>query len=203
MTQEVKENNKDNITIGLPKAGGAVYVAPAGTELPTNADDSLSEAFVNLGYISEDGFTDSKAEENNEVIAWGPETVMISSSSYTKTATFNLLETIRPSVLQFVYGKENVKINEDGSIAAAETGETLPHVVLVVETIQNNGSENPRFRREVLGDCQFVDRSGDQTYNNSDAVTYPVTVRAFKFDSKAIEGKRDYADIFWSKTAAE
>ena len=31
-------NNKDNITIGRPKVGGAIYFAPAGSTLPTDAD---------------------------------------------------------------------------------------------------------------------------------------------------------------------
>lgn len=175
------ENNKDNITIGLPKPGGAIYWAPLGTALPTNAKDSLSEAFVNLGYVTEDGVTINTAEETNEINAWGPETVMISQSNYGKTATFNLLEVCRLSVLQFIYGKDNVKANEDGSLEWSDTGAQLPRGVLVIDTLQNNGGDTPRIHRQILGDCQFIDRSGDQTYNNSDAVSYPISMRAFKF----------------------
>ena len=56
------DNDKSNITIGLPKSNGAVFWAPAGTTLPTNASDALDGAFVNLGYISEDGVTRSTEE---------------------------------------------------------------------------------------------------------------------------------------------
>ena len=199
--EAAKQNDKSNITIGRPKVGGAVYVAPAGTTLPTDADASLTEAFVNLGYVSEDGLTQSTAEENTEILAWGGDKVVVSQDSYGKTATFNLLETIRPSVLQTIYGKEFVEVKEDGSIKVADTGEPLPHIVLVIETIQNNGSEKPRYRRDVYGDCQITDRSGDQTFNNSDPVTYPVTLTAFKFASKAKDGKMAYVDTFWSKTS--
>lgn len=175
------ENNKDNITIGLPKPGGAVYWAPLGTALPTDAKTSLSEDFVNLGYVTSDGVTLSDAEETEEIQAWGPETVMTSQSSYTINATFNLLETSRVAVLQFIYGKDNVTVNEDGSISWRTTGAQLPRGVLVIDTLQNNGGTTPRIHRHVLGDCQFVDRSGDRTYNNSDAVAYPVNMKAFKF----------------------
>lgn len=184
-------NNKDNVTVGLPKPGGAVYFAPLGTTLPTNAKDSLSEEYVNLGYITSDGLTINTAEETSDLEAWGPEVVMTSQTSYTKTVTFNLLEVCRESVLQFLYGKENVTVNEDGSLAWNDTGEQLPRGVLVVDTLQNNGGETPRIHRQILGDCQFVDRSGDEVYNNSDAVSYPISMKAFKF-TPAGESKATY-----------
>jgi hypothetical protein len=196
-------NDKDNITIGRPKVGGAVFWAPAGTALPTDATASLSSSFVNLGYVTEDGVTDTTEEETDSINAWGPEKVMVVQNDYSKTMTLNLLETIRPSVLQFMRGTGNVTINADGSIQSAETGETLPRGVLVVDTLQNNGGANPRFHRIVFGDCQLVDRSGDQTYNNSDPVTFPVNITAYKFDSQATPGKKAYQDDFWSAVTSE
>ena len=196
------DNDKSNITIGLPKTGGAIFWAPLGTTLPTDASTPLPSAFVNLGYISEDGVTLTPAEENNEIKAWGKDTVMVSQESYTETVQYNLLETIRPAALQFIRGAENVVIGNDGSVKTASTGEPLPRGVLVVDTIQNNGSENPRYHRIVYGDCQVTDRSGDQTYNNSDPLMYPVTVTAYKFDSQAITGKKVYHDDFWTGTGS-
>jgi len=191
------ENNKDNITIGLPKPGGAIYFAPSGTTLPTNAADSLSENFVNLGYITEDGVTVSDSEENNEINSWGPETVMIAQSSYGQNLTFNLLESCRESALQFIYGKDNVKIEENGSLRARTTGQQLARGVLVVDTLQNNGGSTPRIHRQVFGDCQFADRSGDKVYNNSDAVSYPVNIRAFKFKDP-LDNTPVYSLEFWT-----
>lgn len=197
----MEENNKDNITIGRPKVGGAIYYAPAGTTLPTDADSSLAAAFVNLGYVTEDGVTQSTSEETDNLIAWGPENVMVVQNDFGETVTYNLLETIRPGVLQYVRGADNVIVGDDGSIKSATTGEQLPRGVIVIDTIQNNGSANPRIHRIVYGDCQITDRSGDQTYNNSDPVTFPVTFTAFKFDSQAVPGKKVYHDDFWSATA--
>ena len=199
--EAAKQNDKSNITIGRPKPGGAIYWAPAGTETPGDADASLGEEFINLGYVSEDGLNIAPAEETSEIVAWGGDKVVVSQDSYGKTATFNLLETIRPSVLQFMYGKENVVIGDDGKLSVADTGEPLPHGILVIETIQNNGSNKPRFRRDVFGDCQVSDRSGDHTFNNSDPVSYPITITAFKFASKVKVGKQVYSDTFWSKTS--
>ena len=196
-------NDKGNITIGLPKAGGAIYFAPAGTTLPTDASTSLSAAYVNLGYVTEDGVTLNTAEESDTIKAWGPETVMVNQTDYTETVTFNLLETIKPAVLQYMRGSANVNIGVDGSIKSGTTGEQLPHGIIVVDTIQNNGSANPRYHRIVYGDCQVSDRSGDQTYNNSDPVTFPVTITAFKFASQAISGKKVYHDDFWTAASGD
>lgn len=196
-------NDKDNITIGRPKVGGAIYYAPAGSTLPTDASTSLSEAYVNLGYVTEDGVTVSTAEETDMIKAWGPENVMVAQNDFGETVTYNLLETIRPAVLQYMRGAENVVIGEDGAIKSGTTGDPLPRGIIVVDTIQNNGSANPRFHRIVYGDCQITDRSGDQTYNNSDPVTFPVTITAFKFDSQALTGKKVYHDDFWSAPTGE
>lgn len=191
-------NDADNITIGLPKTGGAVYWAPLGTTLPTDATTSLNAAFLNLGYITEDGVTVSTSEESDTVNAWGPEPVMVNQTGYSETVTLNLLETIRPAALQYVRGSANVSVDEDGAIASATTGAQLPHGEIVIETIQNNGSDTPRYHRMVFGDCLLSDRSGDQTYNNSDPVTFPVSFVAFKFDSQAISGASVFHDDFWS-----
>lgn len=196
-------NNKDNITIGRPKVGGAIYFAPAGSTLPSDATTTLSASYVNLGYITEDGVTLNTAEETDTIKAWGPETVMVSQTDFTETVTYNLLETIRPAVLQYMRGSANVTIAQDGSIKSGTTGEQLPHGIVVIDTIQNNGSVNPRYHRIVYGDCQVSDRSGDQTYNNSDPVTFPVTITAFKFASQALSGKKVYHDDFWSAPASE
>lgn len=194
------ENNKDNITIGLPKPGGAVYWAPLGTTLPTNASDSLDEAFVNLGYISDEGLTTSTEESVDKIRAWGREVVMISATEYSETFSLNFLETIRESVLQYIKGAANVSIGDDGSVRTKTTGKTLPRGVIVIDTLQNNGSENPRYHRIVYGDCQVSDRSGDQTYNNSDPLVYPATVEAFKYKSP-VDGDEVFKEDYW--TAAE
>lgn len=176
------ENDKDNVAIGLPKPGGAIYWAPAGTTLPTDASTALDpEKFVNLGYVTEDGLTLSVAEEGSDLKAWGPETIGRSQESYAETFTFALLESVRPSVAQFVYGVDNVTLAEDGTVQKINhTGKALPRGVFVCDTLENNGNK-PRIHRQVAGDAQLVDRSGDKVYNNADMINIPTTLSTYKY----------------------
>mgnify|MGYP000844440494 FL=1 len=189
-------NDKSNIAIGLPNPKGALYWAPLGTTLPTDATTALDNAFINLGYVTEDGLTSSTAEEGDDIKVWGSEIVARNQTSYGRTFTFNLLEVCRASVLQFRYGKGNVKIETDGSITVDDTGEVLPHGVFVCETIETN-STGARRHRQVLGDAQFTDRSGDITFNNSDPLALPTSLTAYKFADSA--GKLVYSKDYWSK----
>lgn len=195
------DNDKSNITIGLPKSNGAVFWAPAGTTLPTSAEATLDAAFVNLGYISEDGVTLSTEESVDQIRAWGREVVMISSTEYSETFQVNFLETVRESVLQFIKGTENVSINAGGAIRVKTTGDPLPRGVIVIDTLQNNGSKTPRIHRIVFGDCQISDRSGDQNYNNSDPLTYPATIEAFKYASP-VDSDKVYREDYWTAPEA-
>lgn len=193
------DNEKSNITIGLPKPGGAIFWAPSGTPLPADADEALDAAFVNLGYVSEDGLTATTAEEGDDIQAWGPEPVMRSQTSYVRTFVFNLLETARESALKFRYGEDNVTVNMDGSIKVTDNGKPSPRGVFVVDTLQNNGSENPRIHRQVAGDAQLSDRSGDQVYNNSDPVNIPSVLTAYRFEEEGVTSDEgDYVVEYWS-----
>lgn len=187
-----ESNNKANITIGRPRSGGAIFWAPLGTELPTSANAELDPAFVNLGYVTEDGVTISTEEESDTIKAWGPEDVIVAQTSYGKTANLALLETSRETVLKFIYGENNVRKNGD-NLEWDDTGEPLPRGVFIVDTIQNNGDTTPRFKRQIFGDSQFVDRSGDHVYNNSDPLSFPVVVKAYKFN---IDGKDTYVRTY-------
>lgn len=64
-------SDASNVTSSKPSVGGAVWVAPLKTEIPTDAKTPLNEAFKSLGYCSDDGLTNSNSPETDNQKAWG------------------------------------------------------------------------------------------------------------------------------------
>lgn len=59
--------NADSIVVA---ANGTVYVAPVGSTQPTNPTSAPAAAWLDLGYVSEDGATFSESKDIEDVLAW-------------------------------------------------------------------------------------------------------------------------------------
>ena len=97
-----------NVTVSKPSVNGAVFRAPLGTELPTDAVTPLNEAFQTLGYISEDGLTNANSPEGDNIKAWGGDIVYAYQTEKADTFQFKLIEALNVEVLKAVYGADNV-----------------------------------------------------------------------------------------------
>ena len=101
-------NSVSNVTAGKPKIGGSVFRAPAGTNLPTDEITSLDAAFQCLGYVSDEGVTNSTAIESEEIKAWGGDTVLTPQTGKTDTFQTALLESLNVDALKAYFGDDNV-----------------------------------------------------------------------------------------------
>lgn len=169
----MEQNNSSNVSTGKPQVGGAIFVAPAGTTLPTDATTPLSNAFVNLGYASEDGLVNGTETDTTDINAWGGNTVLSQQTSYKETFTIGLIET-KEAVLAQYYGPENVEVDGDGNITVHHNGKQLPEQVAVTEVVLADG----RIKRTVIPKAQMSDRSGEVTHTDGDAITYPIVWNA-------------------------
>lgn len=164
--------DSSNVSFGKGKATGAVYVAPAGTTLPTDGTTALSTAFVNMGYISEDGYVHNIETDTAEVKDWNGRTVLQEQSSYAEKHTVNFIET-KLDNLKVIYGAGNVTQNGN-EITIKSTGSALEEHVVVIEIALTGG----RVQRTVIPKAKIVDRSGDITYSATEAIKRPAVFSA-------------------------
>lgn len=161
-----------NVTAGKPKIGGAIFVAPVGTALPTDATTDLNAAFKGLGYVSEDGLTQSITRDSEAIKAWGGDTVMTSQTDFAETFSFRLIEALNVEVKKTIFGDDNVTGTLTTGITAITNSKELPAKSFVIEMVQNNC-----LVRKVIPNGKITEL-GDITYSDGEAVGYEPTITA-------------------------
>lgn len=163
-----------NVTVGKPKVGGAVHWAPIGTTLPTDATTaiaSVSNAYVDLGYVSEDGLTNNNSPESDTVKAWGGDTVLNLQTDRPDTFALTLIEAMNEDVLKTIYGASNIVVDGGGNITVKATAQDMPSGVWVFDMILKGG----RAKRIVVPNGT-ISELGEIAYKDSEAVGYNVTI---------------------------
>lgn len=161
-----------NVTVSKPKIGGAVYRAPLGTALPTDATAELNAAFVALGYISEDGLTNANSPSSDKIKAWGGDTVHTYQTEKDDTFQFKLIEALNEEVIKAVYGDSNVTGSVKEGLTLKANNGAAEDCSWVVEMVLNN------VLKRVVVPCAKITELGDIVYADEEALGYDVTLTA-------------------------
>lgn len=166
-------NTTTNVSVGKPNTTGAIYRAAAGSTLPTDTTTALDAAFVCLGYVSEDGLTNSNSPESDSIKAWGGDTVLTYQSSKEDTFSFTLIEALNSDVLAAVYGDDNVSGTlSTGLTVTANSGEQ-EECSWVIDMVLRNGAA----KRIVIPQAA-VTEVGDIVYADEECIGYELTITA-------------------------
>lgn len=161
-----------NVTTGKPKVGGAIHRAPLGSTLPTDASTALDAAFKSLGYVSEDGVTNSNSPESDNIKAWGGDTVLAMQTSKEDTFSFKLIESMNADVLKAVYGTENVTVTGT-DIEIKANAKEQEEASWVIDMVLKGG----KVQRIVIPNAKITSVA-DVTYKDDEAIGYDVTITA-------------------------
>lgn len=166
-------NNVTNVSAGKPKVGGAIFRAPLGTALPTNATSDLSDAYKNLGYVTDDGVTNGVERNTDEEKAWGGDTVNTLQTDYNDTFDMSLLEILNKNVLETVVGDDNVSGDLSTGLVVKFNSAEAVDAVYVIDMVLRNGA----LKRIVIPIGRAV-QSGDINYKDDECAAYPITITA-------------------------
>jgi hypothetical protein len=172
-----------NVLVGAPdRVTGAVMAAPLGTALPTTPIVAPNVAFVDLGYISEDGVTLSQSGSWEKIRDWGGDQVRTFLTDFTATLTWTFLET-QDAMLQATYGAANVTV----TAATVSTGKYTAVKLNSIEPTPKSWCFNmadstlvdvARTYRIVVPNGQITER-GDISFTRNGAIQYAVTLEAY------------------------
>lgn len=164
--------NTAQVTAGKPRVGGHVYRAPIGTTVPTDAITNLTSAFIDMGYISEDGVSNSNSPESETVNAWGGTPVLRIQSSKDDTYALTFISAMNPEVQKMVYGDTNVTGTDvTTGLTVTANAKELEEYVYVIDMLAKGNV----LHRVVIPAAKPTE-IGDITYNDSDPVGYEVTL---------------------------
>lgn len=166
-------NTAANVSVGKPAIGGAISRAPLGTALPTSATETLAGGFVNLGYISEDGLTNSNAVERESYNAWGGDQVLSAMKGRADNFQFTSIEALNTEVLKAFYGDANVAGTLAAGITVTANANEIGGYVWVVDMILRGGA----LKRVVIPDG-VLSATGDVVYRDNQPVGYQMTLAA-------------------------
>lgn len=185
-------NNASNVATGKPKITGAIYRAPLGTALPTDATTTLAETYKALGYIGEDGVANANSPESDSIKAWGGDTVCSYQTAKPDTFKFKLIEVLNTEVLKTVYGDKNVTGDLSTGITVKANSTEAEECAWIIEMMLKGA-----YKRIVIPSAK-ISAMDEITYNDSSAVGYNITITA----TPDTEGQTHYEYIKSVETTA-
>lgn len=162
---------------------GAVYVGPTATAAPTDSSTSLDAGFLDLGYVSSDGITETIDKTTAQIRAWQNGALVrevTSEGTYSVSLTF--LET-NLNVLELYFGSTITAGALDGNPTAS--GGRKSFVIDVVDGAIVERTYIPS------GEITSV---GERTLASGDAIGYTVTITSYA-DASNVTFKKFFSSL--------
>lgn len=152
-------------------SNGSVSVAPAGTALPTTPSASLNAAFVDLGYVTEDGVTLTVEPSVEEFMAWqSRQAVRRELTGQAISVGFELEQWSADSVTLAFGGGQITSASGVYKYEWPSDSDSLEEVSCVIDWQDGDRSWRACFGRATITD------SVETTFQRSSLATLPITL---------------------------
>lgn len=151
-----------------------------------NATSALPVAWVDLGYFSEDGLTENKERDSNEIPAWQNGDIV--RTVYTKgklTLNGTLIET-KVETVETYYGSAVNTTDGSVEINPIDTGGRHAWVLDYID--------GDKYVRLYIPDGE-VTETGEVTIAGTDAVGYEITIQAYYSPTHGYSAKKFYSAL--------
>ena len=168
--------DESEVTIGAAAATGAIWVAPKGTTLPTDASTTLSGTWKLLGFTSDAGVQISESSNNVAIRAWEGRTEVYNvRTEYTESVAFMPIQ-CNADVAKLMWGDSAVTVPSTGKLTVKHHGKTLEPVCITIETTPRDN-----IVKRYCGTFQLVER-GQQTMDGTQVDGRQLTFNAIADD---------------------
>lgn len=167
------KNKAANVSAGKPNPAGAIFYAPAGSKIPTDASTALDTAFKCLGYVSEDGLVNADSISTEAVKAWGGDVVLNPQTEHTDTFKFKLIEVMNEEVLKAIYGTDNVSGTVASGLTVKVNGAPKKEQCWVCDMILKGN-----VAKRIVVPCGTITEMEEIAYKDNEASGYGITVSA-------------------------
>ena len=194
-------NSTDNVSTGKGVAGGYLFSTPK----PATAEaldtlitgllamGELSDSFSNMGYVANDGLTESESKSTSTETDMNGDTIYTTSSDRTETWKVRLVEMKRAATLKAIYGDSNV--SGTTPLVAQHNNDDNPELVWVLELALKDGSR----ARKVMPLGQVTER-GDMTINSTTLLGREITITGNMYTNAAGTVKGTAFEVYGPKT---
>lgn len=159
--------NDDAVRVGVT---GRVYMAPVGTELPTDIVTALDPAFTEVGHISEDALTESLEISTEVLRSWQrPIGIRTLTTEVNWTFQFQMMET-SPLNLELYYGGAETTVAGGVATTAIPSWPQGVSKACVIEIL--DGDVTTRFAIPKVE----VGERGEVEHINTNGTMYDVTL---------------------------
>lgn len=171
---------------------GAVYVGPVGTAAPVSSHDTVNAAFVDLGYVGEDGVTITPNDTTQGINAW--QNAARVRTVYTEqfwTFKFKLIETKGKTVGLYFRNSTGPSVVSAGEWYILPDQTNPDQRAFIIDVV-----DGTKYYRYYIPNGEVTERS-EITNVNGDAIGYDVTITANYSSTISAPFKAFSSDTAW------